>query len=193
MNRTSKRESLQNHPMEEWGRWLQQAVAGDSKIYSQLLEEISKVLKLYFQKRISHTDKVEDLVQEVLLGVHKAKHTYDTQRPFSAWLFAIARYKTIDYFRKQKREPDWIQFESFGEDYFEAELFHDEKLENLLKSAVNQLPKQQKEIFIRLKFEGDSIKDVAQKMNSSESAIKVNAHRAYKNIQKWLSENGRGL
>jgi RNA polymerase sigma-70 factor (ECF subfamily) len=46
---------------------------------------------------------VEDLVQETLLAMHTRRDTYDPQRPFTAWAYAIARYKMIDRLRGRAR------------------------------------------------------------------------------------------
>ena len=176
---------------ETWADWMSQAQAGDQNIYKKLLTEVAKVLRPYFVKRIKDVNEVEDLIQEVLLGLHTARHTYDPQRSFTSWLYSIAKYKTIDYYRKSKRRADWVQLESFGEDYFSEELFNGEKAQSLIEEAISQLPKTQRDVFIYLKIEGLSIKETAKKMNSSESAIKVNAHRSYKTVEDWILKNVR--
>lgn len=176
---------------ETWAEWMSQAQAGDQNIYKKLLTEVAKVLRPYFVKRIKDANEVEDLIQEVLLGLHTARHTYDPQRSFTSWLYSIAKYKTIDYYRKSKRQADWVQLESFGEDYFSEELFNGEKAQSLIEEAISQLPKTQRDVFIYLKIEGLSIKETAKKMNSSESAIKVNAHRSYKTVEDWILKNVR--
>src|SRR5258706_15126542 len=44
----------------------------------------------------------EDLVQEALLAIHTRRHTYDPSQFFTPWVYAIARYKFIDYLRRTK-------------------------------------------------------------------------------------------
>jgi DNA-directed RNA polymerase specialized sigma24 family protein len=43
-------------------------------------------------------DRIDEVIQDVLLSVHRARHTYDPARPFRHWLVAIARYRssTVD-------------------------------------------------------------------------------------------------
>ena len=75
------------------------ALEGDQKKYSEFLSIITKVLRSFVKKRITVND-VEDVVQEILISIHKARHTYDGIRAIMPWIFAIARFRIADYLRK---------------------------------------------------------------------------------------------
>jgi DNA-directed RNA polymerase specialized sigma24 family protein len=45
----------------------------------------------------------EDVLQEVLLGVHLKRHTWQVGAPVRPWLYAITRYKVVDAFRSRGR------------------------------------------------------------------------------------------
>jgi RNA polymerase sigma-70 factor (ECF subfamily) len=62
--------------------------------------------------------EAEDLVQEILIGLHGKRHTWDPARPFLPWLHAIARYKLIDFTRHRRRET-WRRVELPLEDWLE--------------------------------------------------------------------------
>ena len=62
--------------------------------------------------------EAEDLVQEILIGLHGKRHTWDSARPLLPWLHAITRYKLIDFTRHRRRETrrrvdlpleDWVE------------------------------------------------------------------------------------
>src|ERR1700761_4943224 len=75
---------------------------GDAVAHGALLRALLPVLRGFFARRLpGRHDLVEDLVQEVLIAVHEKRATYDTTRPFGGWLFAIARYRMIDHFRRR--------------------------------------------------------------------------------------------
>jgi RNA polymerase sigma-70 factor, ECF subfamily len=74
---------------------------GDSRAYRQLLGELARCLRGYFNHRIRALE-VEDLVQETLLAVHSKRHTYDRALPFRPWAYAVARYKLADHFRRNR-------------------------------------------------------------------------------------------
>lgn len=84
-------------------QWLR-ALDGDSTAYTQVLMALSTLLRGFMRRRMqTHPNDVEDLVQETLMAIHQKRHTYDTQQPFTAWVFAIARYKWIDHLRVHGR------------------------------------------------------------------------------------------
>ena len=178
--------------IDEWQQLMQAAQNGSEASYGELLTDVAEALRIYFKKRIHNETEIEDLVQEVLLGLHKARHTFDPKQPFAAWMYSIARYKMIDYFRKHKKQADWIPLEDLGDDHFASEMTNSEQAEQVLKEALQQLPEKQRLAFISLKLDGHSIKETAEKYNVTESAIKVSAHRAYKFVHKYITDHGGG-
>ena len=76
---------------------MRRAQAGDATAWRQLLGELSIRLAQYFSRRLSseHIQDLEDLVQETLLAIHNRRVTYDPAQPFTAWAYAMARYKLI--------------------------------------------------------------------------------------------------
>src|SRR5215469_3875435 len=79
---------------------------GDAAAYHRLLERLTSHLRAYYRQhfaRIGHgPTEAEDLLQEALIAVHTHRHTYDRSQPFTPWIYAIARYKFLDYLRRTK-------------------------------------------------------------------------------------------
>src|SRR5438128_1678404 len=79
---------------------------GNAGAYHALLERLTGHLRAYFRHRfvlLGHGPaEAEDLVQEVLMGIHTHRHTYDPSQRFTPWIYAIARYKFLDYLRQTK-------------------------------------------------------------------------------------------
>jgi RNA polymerase sigma-70 factor (ECF subfamily) len=174
---------------QRWKTLFSQIQSGDQKAYRVLLEELMETLTRYYQNSFRKFGKskdlsIDDLVQETLLAIHEKRSTYDSNVPFGPWLFAIARYKMIDFFRKNSREimiDHWDTLEAtLVSETFMAEVGSADDLENLLKV----LPPRQQELLRLLKIEGLSVKEVATKLNLSESAVKVGVHRALKTLKK---------
>src|SRR6266567_9247805 len=82
------------------------SLGGDEGAYRKVLGRLSGYLRGYYKTRLAQTARsasdVEDLVQETLLAVHVRRHTYDRGQPFTPWVYAIARYKLIDYLRQTR-------------------------------------------------------------------------------------------
>jgi RNA polymerase sigma-70 factor (ECF subfamily) len=77
-------------------------------------------LRAYFKRQLSRTGRgptdVEDLVQETLIALHKRRHTYDRSQPLTPWVYAIARYRLIDYLRRSKLSLTDIPIEERAEE-----------------------------------------------------------------------------
>jgi len=176
---------------EHWSKWMASAQDGDNKAYHKLLTEITPVIRKFLFNRIFDKNSVEDILQEILIAIHRSRHTYNIEQPFDRWMFGVARYKMIDAIRKQtriqSREKTEENFETFLESptntVSEAWSFD-------LEKALKHLPAKQRKILILTKIEGHSMSDVAKKMDMSESAVKVSAHRAFKKLKEWLIEYG---
>ncbi len=160
------------------------AQSGDKKAYAALLRAIMPLLKAFVSKRILNMADVDDVVQDTLLSIHRAGHTYDTNRAFKVWMFTIARHRLNDYLRTTYRKSTLIEV-SLSHLTYELSGAHvtenRDQIEYLSK-ILDSLPEKQKKIVTMMKIEGYTAKDAAKKMNMSVSAVKVAAHRAYKSL-----------
>src|SRR5262245_57557210 len=87
----------------EWSALMAAAQGGDRAAYERLLREILPFLRALAARQHRRPDRIEDVVQEALLTVHRVRHTYDPTRPFAPWLAAIARRRSIDALRRRGR------------------------------------------------------------------------------------------
>lgn len=170
------------------GTLMQKAQEGDSVSYEKLLKECRSLIHSFLAKRIRDSESVEDVLQEVLVSVHRARHTYDPSRPFFPWVYSIARRRYIDYVRKQTRiYENEVQDETMTHLPAKTEkmVFLDREI---LDQAISRLPEKQKLAVMYMKLENLSVKETAEKLSMSESAVKVNAHRGYKALRKILEK-----
>ena len=166
------------------------AQAGDNQSYSQLFLEITPMLRAFISQKISNRDDMEDIVQEILISIHKAGHTYDTDRPFEVWMYTIARYRLNDYLRayyKNQALKDKIEAES-GYFFTQEGVTKDPEMYESITELLDALPEKQKIIVRMMKLEGYTAKETAAKVNMSETAVKVTAHRVYKRIAESLKK-----
>ena len=167
------------------------AQQGDTQAYQEFLEQSAKLLRPFVSKRIFNADDVEDVLQDVLVGLHKARHTYIPGRPILSWVFAIARYKLIDHIRKVSRvnKQEVVDDDAFANMWAEdIDLRLDVDVSDHLKEAMDQLSDSSKQIITMLKLEGYKIREIADALNMNESAVKTAAHRGYKLMRKYLEK-----
>ena len=79
------------------------AQAGDRAAYESLLHDCIPFIKRVARGQGIRPDFIDDVVQETLLTVHQARHTYDPNRSFTAWLRTIAQRRAIDGLRRAGR------------------------------------------------------------------------------------------
>lgn len=159
-----------------------ESLAGNDRAYRVLLQECGKRLRAYYSRRLVETAITDDLVQETLFAIHTRRSTYDTARPFTAWLHAIARYKLIDFLRNQ-RHRRMLSFEEAPE---EALIFEegDPSASLDLTQILELLSPRTRELIRAVKIEGRTIAEVSTISGLSESAVKVAIHRAMARLSK---------
>jgi len=151
------------------------ALAGNARAYEQLLSLAAERLRRYFRRRLERESDVEDLVQEVLIAVHRKRASYAPALPFTAWLHGIARHRLIDHFRREGRRLT-VPLDNAAElqDAGDAEAtMAAADLETLLAT----LPPKQATAIRLTRIGGYSVSEAAAQSGQSESAVKVNVHR----------------
>jgi len=166
---------------------MSQALAGDKRAYTVVLEQTSRFLRPYIAKRVNSASDTEEIIQEILISIHKARHTYDGKRLYKPWAFAIAKFRLMDHLRKLYSDhlryaDDLEKAENISSDDVTKETLSYESI----REEVEQLPGKQPAILRLLHAEGHTLKETAEKMQMTESAVKVAAHRAYKVLKKKL-------
>ncbi|MEZ4871982.1 MAG: sigma-70 family RNA polymerase sigma factor [Bdellovibrionales bacterium] len=152
---------------------------GDQKAYTRLLRGAALLSEKFIGSRLRDPQTVEDVVQDILFKIHRSLHTYNSMYPFEAWLYAIARNCMNDQLKKIQKNMETSLFnDSVVEPMAESEISALEL--QYLKNAMDRLSEKQRKVVTFLKLEGMTIKETAQKMKMSESAVKVAAHRGYK-------------
>jgi len=163
------------------------AQGGDQRAYAQLLRETARLLRPFLARRLNSASALDDVLQEILLSIHKARHTYDASRPYMPWAYAIAKFRLLDFLRVHYADQ-LAQAEEWSEDTpaSSAHVTETEFDYESVQQELAKLPEKQATILHLLHQEGLTAKEVAQRIGMNESAVKVAAHRAYKILRKIL-------
>lgn len=181
------RESLPTIENQLHSLWMQSR-QGDSASYERALTLLSGYLRSFMRKRLpSQSSDVEDLVQETLMAIHLKRHTYQSDQPLTAWVYAIARYKWLDHLRAHGRREslhedidDWA--DSLSADSGSGASDTPRDLEQMLAT----LPAKQRTAIEHTRLQGLSISETARLTGQSEASVKVNVHRGLKALmEKW--------
>ncbi|MHB1291190.1 MAG: sigma-70 family RNA polymerase sigma factor [Sulfuricella sp.] len=163
------------------------SLGGDQRAYAALLQETARFLRPFLAKRLNFGTEVDDLLQEILLSIHKARHTYDGNRPYKPWVYAIAKFRLQDHLRAHYADHlrHAVDLSEVENDLQEPVTKSDITYESI-SGEVRKLPPKQAAILRMMHQEGYTAKEVAEKIGMRESAVKVAAHRAYKILRKVL-------
>jgi RNA polymerase sigma factor (sigma-70 family) len=164
---------------------------GDRLAYERLLREIVPFIRAVIFGQHRTADRVEEVVPDVLLTVHRVRHTYDPARPFKRWLATIARRRSIDVLRRFSRTAaneiaDETAYETFA-DPAANKVMEVYAATDGLSEAIAGLPEQQREAIELLKLREMSLAEASKASGRSIAALKVNVHRAIKSLRKRLT------
>jgi RNA polymerase sigma-70 factor (ECF subfamily) len=153
---------------------------GDAVAHKALLKGLSAYLRAYFKGQLIRIGRgpadAEDLVQETLIAVHIHRHTYDRSQLLTPWVYAIARYKLVDYLRRAKASVTDVPIEEAHELLADDGSSAVESGLDLKKLMARLTPKTRQAIQF-VKLDGLSVSEAAERSGMSQSAIKVSVHR----------------
>jgi RNA polymerase sigma-70 factor (ECF subfamily) len=167
---------------EEWAALMRAAIDGDAASYRQLLDQLSRSLRAATRRGFAQAgaalNDVEDVVQETLLAIHLKRHTWNSDQPLGPWVRAIARHKLIDALRRRGRRievPSDAVLDFLAADEPRSDLDRQDA-----ERLVNGLHGRQQAIVRSISIEGQSIRDVARRLEMNEGAVRVALHRGLK-------------
>ncbi len=172
--------------------WMAAAQAGDGAAYERLLRDCVPLIKSVARRQGVLGDRVDDVVQDVLLTIHRARQTYDPSRSFTAWLRVIAERRAIDLLRQSGRQgAREIHAPLAFEAYADASADPSTGLDRVddagrIGQALAGLPARQREAVQYLVLEEQSLADAAALTRRSKGSLKVNLHRALKALRGRL-------
>lgn len=167
-----------------WSSLMSDAQSGDRGAYEMLLSELGGAIEDYVRSRFGAFEVLEDCVQESLLALHRARHTYDPRKPFRPWLFTVVRHRCIDVLRRTQ-----LSHTSHDMERLRAA---DTDLSSQLDSAslLGRLTPKEREAVTLTKLEGYSMAEAGRRCGVSEGAMKVRVHRALRSLKKLLEREG---
>ena len=167
---------------------------GDAAAHKVLLKRLSAHLRGYFKGQLARVARgqteAEDLVQETLIAIHTRRHTYDRSQLLTPWIYAIARYRFVDYLRRTRASAMEVPLEEA-----ETVLAHDDPVavESTLEleKLMAQISPKARRAIQHVKLEGLSVSEAAARSGTSRSAIKVSVHRGMKALSLLISQRRR--
>jgi len=171
----------------------------DFKALGELIKKIQKEVYATLAYFAKNDENIHDLTQDVLLKVAKNIHSLKRPKCFKSWLNQIITNTYYDSLRKNKNTPELIYLdcnESSSDFSLKIEICDNKgkpiekcittECENMIKSAIRQLPEPFKIAIILREFQGLSYDEIAKTTNTSVGTVKSRIARARIKLQEVL-------
>jgi len=176
--------------------------AGDEDAFRELFEKHSRSIVNFAYHFVGSRFRAEELAQDVFLQLYRAAPRYEPQAKFTTWLYRIATNACLNELRRPERRHKTRPLEYEPEDSRErAEIaFADpeaergdtalagRQLEARIREVLVKLPENQRAALLMSRTEGMSYREVADALETSESAVKSLVFRATATLRKELAE-----
>jgi RNA polymerase sigma-70 factor, ECF subfamily len=173
---------------QSWSDAMRAERRGEAVAYERMLKDVATALRRSLAPRLVRAGigahETEDLVQEILIGLHGKRNTWDPARPFLPWLHAISRYKLIDFMRQRRRHTrrrvdlpleDWLEI-------VESPADEANRLTWEVDRHLAVLPVSHRKIVRAIAVEGASVGNVARDLATSEGTVRMTLHRAIRRL-----------
>jgi RNA polymerase sigma factor (sigma-70 family) len=173
----------------------------DQRIIEAVEREHSR-LRDFIWKRVADKADAEDILQEVFFELVEAYRLAKPIEQVGAWLFRVARNRITDLFRKTKPVESTENIGANEGDEQELQLvdllptpdagpeaaYARNVLLEELEDALNELPEEQREIFIAHELEGHSFKELALETGLSVNTLLSRKHYAVRHLRQRLQD-----
>lgn len=171
---------------------------GDKSAISSLIERHSRRVRDYIRMMVKDGDIAEDIFQETFIKAVRVidEGRYADNGKFLSWILRIAHNQVIDYFRAQKQNRQVNEsnagYNVLGTLRFAERTVEDrmvsEQIEQDIRSLVELLPDEQREVVMLRYFSGLSFKEIAEQTNVSINTALGRMRYALINLRKMIHE-----
>ncbi|WP_199912748.1 RNA polymerase sigma factor [Aquimarina aquimarini] len=161
---------------------------GDEKAYNYLIDTYHHKLCVYADSLINDTMKSQDIVQNVFIKIWEKRKLLNINFSLQNYLYRLTYNEFIDQYRKTKAvtkiEKKYIEYLNSFVEKEDPEMM--EKLINLVKHAIQELPPKCKQIFELSKKEGLTNLEISNHLNINIKTVEAHITKAFSLIRKRL-------
>lgn len=166
---------------------------GDDSAFATLYDLLAPRLYGYFLRQTHGAALADDLTQQTLLKIHRARGQFLRGAAVTPWAFAIGRRLLIDDLRRHRREvapnndEDALE-RAVSEAPAADDLVQAQETAQRIRNALLDLPTSQRVAFELVKQEGLTFAEAADALGITVAAVKLRAHRAYEALREVVGD-----
>jgi RNA polymerase sigma factor (sigma-70 family) len=164
---------------------------------SEVIQRERRRLLHFIRKRVDDEGDAEDILQDVFYELTEAYRLMKPIEQVAAWLYRVARNRIIDRYRQRRPEPE-VPLSASEEDALRLEdllpspnagpeaMYEWGVLLEELDAALEELPEEQREVFIAHEIDGRSFKQLAEETGLSINTLLSRKHYAILHLRRRL-------
>ena len=177
---------------------------GEGRAFAPLVARYKRGLYNFILRSVGNRSRAEEMLQDVFMRVIKAKNRYEQTARFSTWIYTIARNHCVDESRRGKHRKT-VSADAprgrFGDEAGASLLdrtaapqvgtdaaAEGPRLQQRMAQAVDNLPDDQREVFLMRQLGGLSFKQIGKVVGAPENTVKSRMRYALERLQEALSE-----
>jgi RNA polymerase sigma factor (sigma-70 family) len=174
-------------------------MTGQRRPISEIVAEEGTRLRNFIRRRVPDPADAEDIAQEVFYELVEASHLLMPIEHVTGWLYRVARNRITDLFRKKKPEPfsdaavededgELLRIEDMlpSSDAGPEALYVRNMLLDELELALDELPDEQRDVFVAHEIEGRSFKELSAETGVSVNTLLSRKHYAVLHLRERL-------
>jgi len=162
---------------------------GSVAAFDELFEIYGKRIHYFAFGYLKSQEDADEIVQDVFFRIWEKRKDLKPELSFKAYLFKISYNYILQYFEKARKSQvykDRLIEETLTFDPELDERIDYQTLLDQLETIINNLPPRQKDILIRRRKEGQSIKAIAQALDLSPKTIENHLTQAIKEVKRQM-------
>lgn len=166
---------------------------GDDGAFTAIYDLLAPRLYGYFLRQTRDADLADDLTQQTLVKIHRARGQFLPGAAVTPWAFAIGRRLLIDSVRRTRRDrlsmgEDATLDSAISDAPAADDLLQAQETARRIQRALLTLPDSQRVAFELVKQEGLTFVEAAEVLGATVAAVKLRAHRAYEALRAVLGD-----
>lgn len=167
---------------------------GETDVFNELVRCYQRRLYVAVYRMVHNASETEDLVQEVFIHAFRGIASFNEKYHFSTWIYRIAMNLSINHLKKHRMRAVPLDElpEKFAQDKKAnpAEQASESILKEKVKNALEQLPSEQKAVFVLRTYEEFSYDEIAKALKTSKGTVMSRLSRAREKLKDILVAEG---
>ena len=165
---------------------------GHTHAFAVLVERYKDMVFTLALKMLKNREEAEEVAQDAFLKVYKSLNSYKQESKFSTWLYKITYNTCLDRIRKNNRQQNTIDIESYSEAALVSSddiigRMEDMERKQLIRECLNLLPGEDGFLLMLYYFEEQTVKEISKIMDITVNHVKIKLHRSRKKLATLIS------